>query len=140
MQIFAVILVELAKSEDCDLFRIKLVLQKVSVSRKYKSVSRKYKFSQEISTVLLRVGVLAGPKLAVSFSQGGGGGVLAMFVYGGVHAMFLGLKFHLKVIFGGSKICNMNFLILGGKKFQQLSFLLDSILWYLKDSLLPSNL
>ena len=28
----------------------------------------------------------------------------------------------------GSKICNMNFPILGGKKFQQLSFLLDSIL------------
>ena len=51
-----------------------------------------------------------------------------MFAYGGVRAMFLGLKFHLKAIFVGSKICNMNFPILGGKKFQQLSFLLDSIL------------
>ena len=30
---------------------------------------------------------------------GGGGGVLAMFAYEGVHAMFLGLKFHLKAIF-----------------------------------------
>ena len=28
------------------------------------------------------------------------GGVLAMFAYGGVRAMFLGLKFHLKAIFG----------------------------------------
>ena len=28
-------------------------------------------------------------------------GVLAMFAYGGVHAMFLGLKFHLKAIFLG---------------------------------------
>ena len=51
-----------------------------------------------------------------------------MFAYGDVCAMFLGLKFHLKAIFGGSKICNMNFPILGVKKFQQLSFLLDSIL------------
>ena len=40
-----------------------------------------------------------------------------MFAYGGVRAMFLGLKFHLKAIFLGSKICNMNFPILGGKKF-----------------------
>ena len=28
------------------------------------------------------------------------GGVLAMFAYGGVRAMFLGLKFYLKAIFG----------------------------------------
>ena len=27
--------------------------------------------------------------------------VLAMFAYGGVRAMFLGLKFHVKAIFGG---------------------------------------
>ena len=52
----------------------------------------------------------------------GGGGVVAMFAYNGVLAMFLGLKFHLKAIFWGSKICNMNFPILGGKKLQQLSF------------------
>ena len=51
-----------------------------------------------------------------------------MFAYGGVRAMFWGLKFHLKAIFFVSKICNMNFPILGDKKFQQLSFLLDSIL------------
>ena len=38
-----------------------------------------------------------------------------------VRAMFLGLKFHLKAIFG-SKICNMNFPFLGGKDFQQLPF------------------
>ena len=37
--------VELAKSEDCDFSCIKLALQKVSVSRKYKS-------NQEISTIL----------------------------------------------------------------------------------------
>ena len=51
-----------------------------------------------------------------------------MFAYGAVRAMFWGLKFHLKAIFVGSNICNMNFPILGGKKFQQLSFLFDSIL------------
>ena len=28
-------------------------------------------------------------------------GVHAIFAYGGVHAMFWGLKFHLKAIFGG---------------------------------------
>ena len=50
-----------------------------------------------------------------------------MFVYGGVRAMFLGLKFHLKTTFLGSKICNMNFPFFGGKNFQQLSFFLDSI-------------
>ena len=36
-----------------------------------------------------------------------------MFAYGGVRAMFLGLKFHLKAIFGGSEICNMNFPFFG---------------------------
>ena len=56
------------------------------------------------------------------------GGVLAMFAYGGAHAMFLGLKFHLKAFFGGFKICNMNFPNFEGEKFQQPSFLLDSIL------------
>ena len=35
--------------------------------------------------------------------EGGGGGVLAMFAYGGVRAMFLGLKFHVKAIFLGLK-------------------------------------
>ena len=44
LQIFAVIPVELEKSEDCDFSSIKLALQKVSVSRKYKS-------SQEVSTI-----------------------------------------------------------------------------------------
>ena len=37
-----------------------------------------------------------------------------MFADGGARAMILGLKFHLNAIFGGSKICNMNFPILGG--------------------------
>ena len=60
--------------------------------------------------------------------ESGGGGVLAMFAYGGVRAMLLGLKFHLKAIFLRSKICNMNFPIWRGKKFQQLAFFLDSIL------------
>ena len=45
LQIFAVNPVELAKSENCDFSCIKLALQKVSVSRKYKS-------NQEISTIL----------------------------------------------------------------------------------------
>ena len=45
LQIFVVNPVELAKSEDCDFSCIKLALQKVSVSRKYKS-------NQEISTIL----------------------------------------------------------------------------------------
>ena len=48
-----------------------------------------------------------------------------MFAYGDVRAMFLGLKFHLKTIFWGSKICSMNFPIFGDIKFQQLLFLLD---------------
>ena len=54
-------------------------------------------------------------------------GVLAMFAYEGVRAMFLGLKFHLKVI-SGSKICNMNFLFLGGKIFSNCHIFLDSFL------------
>ena len=45
LQIFAVIPVELAKTQDCDFSCIKLALQKISVSRKYKS-------SQEISVIL----------------------------------------------------------------------------------------
>ena len=57
----------------------------------------------------------------------GGGGVLAMFAFGGVRAMFLGLKFHLKAIFLGLKFANMYFLVLGGKNFQQLPFSLSSI-------------
>ena len=39
-----------------------------------------------------------------------------------------GSEISLESHFLGSKICTMNFPILGGKKFQQLSFLLDSIL------------
>ena len=39
-----------------------------------------------------------------------------------------GSEISLESHFWGSKICNMNFPILGGKRFQQLSFLLDSIL------------
>ena len=45
LQTFAVNPVELAKSQDCDFSCIKLALQNVSVSRKYKS-------NQEISTIL----------------------------------------------------------------------------------------
>ena len=55
-------------------------------------------------------------------------GVLAMFAYGGVRAMFLGLKFHLKAIFLGLNFANMNFLVFGGKRFQQLPFSLSSIM------------
>ena len=51
-----------------------------------------------------------------------------MFAYSGVCAMFLGLKFHLKYIFLGCKICNMSFSFCGGEKFQELSFFLDSVL------------
>ena len=47
-----------------------------------------------------------------------------MFAYGGVFGSEISLESH----FWGPKICNMNFPVLGGKKFQQLSFLLDSIL------------
>ena len=54
-------------------------------------------------------------------------GVLAMVAYGGVRAMFLGLKFHLKAIFLGLKFANMNFRVFGGKNFQQLPFSLGSI-------------
>ena len=52
-------------------------------------------------------------------------GVLAMFAYRGVHAMFLGLKFHLKAIFLGLKL---NFPFFGGKNFQQLPFSLGSMM------------
>ena len=45
LQIIPVIPVELAKSEDCYFSCIKLALQKFSVSRKYK-------FNKEISTIL----------------------------------------------------------------------------------------
>ena len=38
-----------------------------------------------------------------------GEGVLAMFAYEDVRAMFLRLKFHLKAIFLGLKFANMNF-------------------------------
>ena len=62
LQIFAVLPVKLAKSEDCDFSCTKLALQKISVSCKYKS-------SQEISTILMTDGVLARPKQAVSFSS-----------------------------------------------------------------------
>ena len=51
-----------------------------------------------------------------------------MFAYGGVRAMFLGLKFHLKTIFLGLKFANLNFSFLGGKNFQQLPFSLGSIM------------
>ena len=45
LQIFAVIPVELAKSEDCDFSCTKLALKKISIRHKYKS-------SQKISTIL----------------------------------------------------------------------------------------
>ena len=51
-----------------------------------------------------------------------------MSAYGGVRAMFLGLKFHLKAIFLGLKFANMNFPFLAGKNFQQLPFCLASIM------------
>ena len=51
-----------------------------------------------------------------------------MFACGGVRAMFLGLKFHLKAIFVGLKFANMNFPFFGGKNFQQLPFSLSSIM------------
>ena len=51
-----------------------------------------------------------------------------MFAYGGVRAMFLGLKFHLKAIFWGLRFAIRTSHFWGVKKFQQLSFLLDSIL------------
>ena len=49
---------------------------------------------------------------------GGGGRLLSMFSYEGVHAMFLDLKFQLKAIFLGLIFANMNFPFLGGKNFQ----------------------
>ena len=55
-------------------------------------------------------------------------GVLAMFAYEGVRAMFLGLKFYFKAIFLGLNFANMNFPFLGGRNFQQLPFSLDSIM------------
>ena len=51
-----------------------------------------------------------------------------MFAYGGVRAMFLGLKFHLKAIFLGLNFANMNFPFLRGKNFQQLPFSFSSIM------------
>ena len=51
-----------------------------------------------------------------------------MFAYGGVRAMFLGLKFHLKAIFLGLKFSNMNVPFFGGKNFQQLPFSLSLIM------------
>ena len=48
LQIFALIPVELAKSEDFDFFCIKLALQKISASRKCK-------IYQEISTILCKL-------------------------------------------------------------------------------------
>ena len=50
-----------------------------------------------------------------------------MFAHGGVRAMFLVLKFHLKAIFLGLKFANINFPFLGGKNFQQSPFSLGSI-------------
>ena len=51
-----------------------------------------------------------------------------MFAYGGVRAMFLGQKFHLKAIFLGLKFSNMNVPFLGSKNFQQLPFSLSLIM------------
>ena len=63
----------------------------------------------------------------VDHGQGGGGGgggreYLPRLHTGGVHAMFLGLKLHLKAIFLGLKFSNINVLFWGGKNFQQLPF------------------
>ena len=53
-----------------------------------------------------------------------------MFVYGGMRAMFLSLKFHLEAILLGLKFANMNFpyAFVWIKKFQQLTFSLSSIM------------
>ena len=51
-----------------------------------------------------------------------------MLAYGGVHAMFLGLKFHLKAIVLGLKFANMNFSRFGSKNFQQLPFSLSLVM------------
>ena len=56
------------------------------------------------------------------------GGYLAIFAYGGVRAMFLGLKFHLKAIFLGLKFSNMDVPFFWGKNFQQLPFYLSLIM------------
>ena len=53
----------------------------------------------EILTVFLLVPMTFHPQLLPCNPRG----VLAMFAYGGVRAMFLGLKFHLKAIFWGLK-------------------------------------
>ena len=67
--------------------------------------------------------------MSFSGERGGGReGVLSMFAYRGVSAMFLGLKFHLKAIFLGLKFSNMNVLFFGGKNFQQLPFSLSLIM------------
>ena len=50
-------------------------------------------------------------------------GVLAMFAYRGVLAMFLGLKFHLKAIFLGLKFAKMNFPFLEVRIFSNCHFL-----------------
>ena len=55
-------------------------------------------------------------------------GGLAMIAHGGVRAMFLGLKLHLKAIFLGLKSSNMNVPFFGAKKFQQLPFSLSLIM------------
>ena len=57
------------------------------------------------------------------------GGVLVIFAYGGVRAMFLGLKFHLKAIYLGLKFAKMKFPHFGGKNFQQLPFFFSSIMY-----------
>ena len=43
--------------------------------------------------------VLLQTKMYASSKGGGGGGVLTIFVYGTVRAMFLGLKFHSTAVF-----------------------------------------
>ena len=63
-----------------------------------------------------------------------------MFAYGGVHAMFLGLKFYLKAIVLGLKFSNMNVPFFGGNNFQQLPFSLSLICNTSKNSSLLSTL
>ena len=57
----------------------------------------------------------------------GGGGYLPC-LHTGVRVPCFVSEISLESHFFGSKICNMNFPILGGKQFQQLSFLLNPIL------------
>ena len=66
--------------------------------------------------------------MQVSHGGGGGGGDTCHVCIRGCTCHVFGSEISLESHFLGSKICNMNFPILGGKKFQQLSFLLDSIL------------